>query len=470
MDFSQLNLSDFVLKALENKGLSRCTEIQERTIPLLLEGKDVIGKSRTGSGKTFAFGIPAVMNASSDDDSTQALVVCPTRELAMQVCQQLRLLNEFREGCKVVPLVGGINMARQVNYLKKNCQIVVGTPGRINDHLRRRTLKLGSLKTLVLDEADEMLKMGFKDDIENIFSKTPPERNTVMFSATMPDEILRLAKTYMKEPRFVETDDEVTRSVNQFYVSVGLKNKDVALKKLIKKLKPAHSIVFCNTKRMVEKLTASLLASDVKAVGIHGDMRTAERKSAMESLKQREVNLLIATDVAARGIDVDGVDIVFNYDVPQTTEYYTHRIGRTGRADKTGMAITLINTAWGMQELQNICEQTGNYAQEFELDLGDKKDKPSAQKVAKNKSAVTKKKSDFAKKTDKNTTKQAKSDKGPSESGEKLKVFRDMIDEGNSYRKSKKSAVSKSNNRVGKTASDIKKAEKWKNKPKAKRK
>lgn len=481
MEFGQLKLSEFIVKALESKGLLRCTDIQAATIPLLLLGKDVIGKSRTGSGKTFAFGIPAVERIAADESDTQALVVCPTRELAMQVTGQLRLLNEFREGVKVVPLVGGINMARQVNYLKKNCQIVVGTPGRINDHLRRRTLKLTNLKMLVLDEADEMLKMGFKEDIEKIFAASPNDRNTVMFSATMPDEILRLAKTYMKAPQFVETDDEVTRSVNQFYVSVGLKSKDVALKKLIKKLKPSHSIVFCNTKRMVEKLTASLLASEIKAVGIHGDMRTAERKAAMESLKNREVNLLIATDVAARGIDVDGVDIVFNYDVPQTTEYYTHRIGRTGRADKTGMAITLINTAWGMVQLEEICDQTGNYAQEFALDMGENSGKPS-----KNRKSSSENKQSPVKKSEK------KSDKKP-EDGERLKKLRDMIDSSSvpekkpkkqtakkggtkkapekqtGFSAAKKGTSPKKPNKA-KTALDQKKADKWKNKPRPKRK
>ena len=253
-----------------------------------------------------------------------------------------------------------------------------------------------------------------------------------MFSATMPDEILRLAKAYMNAPVFVETDDEVTRSVNQFYVSVGLKSKDVALKKLIKKLKPNHSIVFCNTKRMVEKLTASLIASDVKAVGIHGDMRTADRRSAMESLKNREVNLLIATDVAARGIDVDGVDIVFNYDVPQTVEYYTHRIGRTGRADKVGMAITLINTAWGMQELENICQQTGNYAQEFELDLGEKTaKKPSSKSSAGSKKPTSKPTAKQNSSVKNSATKQKKQQEKPKSSeGERLKKLRDMIDSG----------------------------------------
>lgn len=367
MKFSQLQLPEYVLRALESKGISECTEIQQKTIPLLTEGRDVVGRSRTGSGKTFAYAIPCVTSIDVDSGDTQAMVVCPTRELAAQVTDQMRFLNTFREGCKVVPLFGGINMARQITSLKKNAEIIVGTPGRIVDHIKRKTLKLDNLKMLVLDEADEMLNMGFRDEMEVIIKHCPASRQTVMFSATMPQAALSISRNYMKNPDLVETDDLTTRSVAQYYVRVGLKNKDAALKSLIKKLKPVHSIVFCNTKRMVDKLSSSLTAVGINVTAIHGDMRQSERKEAIGGLKSGSAAILIATDVAARGIDIEGVDIVFNYDVPQTPEYYTHRIGRTGRVDKKGLAFTLINTDWGMQSLEKILAETNNRVELYEL-------------------------------------------------------------------------------------------------------
>lgn len=373
MKFSSLNLPEFIIRALGTKNITECTEIQKEVIPRLIHGKDVIGQSKTGSGKTFAYAVPAVSGVDEQSGETQVLVVCPTRELAAQVVNEIRFLNTFREGCKVIPVFGGINMARQVVALKKNAEIVVGTPGRIVDHLKRRTLKLDSLKMLVLDEADEMLKMGFKEEIEKIISKCPTDRQTAMFSATMPDGVKKIAENYMRSPEIVEIDDEITRSVAQFYVKTGLKDKDSTLKKLIARFSPERAMVFCNTKRMVEKLSASLASIGANVSAIHGDMPQKDRKAALDKLKSGEVNLMIATDVAARGIDVEGVDIVFNYDVPQTAEYYVHRIGRTGRADKKGVAYTLINTEWGMKCLSDIIAATGNTVEEY--DLGDKTEK-----------------------------------------------------------------------------------------------
>ncbi len=395
MKFSDLRLPEYINRAMESKGISECTEIQAKTIPLLLSGADVIGRSRTGSGKTFAYAVPCVTGIDVESGDTQVMIVCPTRELAAQVTEQIRFLNTYREGCKVVPLFGGINMQRQITSLKKNSEIIVGTPGRIVDHLKRKTLKTDNLKTLVLDEADEMLNMGFRDEMETIIKHCPSSRQTVMFSATMPEAALAISRNYMKNPSVVETDDLTTRSVTQYYVQVGLKNKDAALKSLIKKLKPVHSIVFCNTKRMVDKLSASLTSVGARVSAIHGDMRQSERKAAMDGLKNGSVDMLIATDVAARGIDIDGVDIVFNYDVPQTAEYYTHRIGRTGRADKKGIAFTLINTEWCMTAFERILEQTDNEAGLYELSPSlspkDKKKESSADEKKKQKERREKK-------------------------------------------------------------------------------
>ena len=414
MKFSSLGVPDYVLRALETKNITECTPIQKETIPLLIQGKDVIGKSKTGSGKTFAYAIPAVATVSDQSEKTQVLVVCPTRELAAQVVNEIRFLNSYREGCKVVPVFGGINMARQVTALKRNAEIVVGTPGRLVDHLKRRTLKTEELKMLVLDEADEMLKMGFKEEIEKIVSKCPGDRVTAMFSATMPPEAKRIAENYMRSPVTVGTDDEVTRSVTQFFVRTGLKDKDATLKKLISRFAPSHAMVFCNTKRMVEKLAVSLSAVGVKASAIHGDMPQKERKVALEKLKSGEVSLMIATDVAARGIDVEGVDVVFNYDVPQSAEYYVHRIGRTGRVDKTGVSYTLVNTDWGMKCLAEIIAATGNRVSEYEIN--DKAEKAEGKKA-------TAKKRKEAEKYEKEHLKPEYINKG-----ERLGAERDYID------------------------------------------
>lgn len=434
MDFSSLDMPDFIIRALNDKNITLCTGIQEKVIPLILQGNDVLGSSRTGSGKTFAYAVPASVMTDTESGDTQVLVVCPTRELAAQVTGEFRLLNSYREGCKTVPLFGGINMARQVAALKKNAEIVVGTPGRLADHLKRKTLKLGGLKLLVLDEADEMLKMGFKEELETIIGKCPVNRITAMFSATMPDGVAAIAENYMKTPVTIKIDDEKTRSVTQFYVRTGLKNKFEMLKKLILRLKPIHSIVFCNTKRMVDKLQNGLNAEGFAVSSIHGDMRQQDRKTALDQLKNGQSSLLIATDVAARGIDIDGVDIVFNYDVPQTPEYYVHRIGRTGRVDKKGLAFTLINTDWGMQCLENIIAATGNTVAEYETGEKTKKKPEQTKNSARNcrrgeslpKASDVHSKPEYIKK------------------GELLKNFRDMIEKEDSAVKKRRRLNDKS--------------------------
>lgn len=369
MTFEELNLQEYMLKAVQNQNFTELTPIQAQTIPLLREKKDVIGKSKTGSGKTYAYGIPALEMVDTQKKETQVLIVCPTRELVSQECDELRKLNEFREGCNIYPVVGGAHMERQIQMLKKGPKVVIGTPGRLCDHLRRKTLDLSNVRLVVLDEADEMLDMGFRDDIIKILEKTPDDRQTALFSATMPEEIKRLAKNYMKEPVTVETDTANDGDIDQYYVKVSLKAKNMAIRNLIDSLKPSSAIIFCNTKKMVDSLYESLEKNGYKICKLHGDIRQSERKIAIGSFKNGEVPIMLATDVAARGIDVHGLDVVFNYDVPETEEYYTHRIGRTGRAGKEGRAFTLINTAYQQAKFDEIIKKTQNTVFEYKTDF-----------------------------------------------------------------------------------------------------
>ena len=366
MNFNELNLPEYVLRALEKNGYTTPTEIQQKAIPPVMKGLDLVGKSQTGSGKTFAYGIPAICVSDSLTRQTEVLVLCPTRELAMQITAELRKLNEFKEGVKVVPIYGGASMERQIISLKQNAKIVVGTPGRVIDHIRRRTLKLKNVKLLVLDEADEMLNMGFRDDMEKIIKETNPYRQTVMFSATMPKPILDIAETYMKEPEYIEinrTNENV--SVEQKFVYVGEKAKSNTLLYLTAELKPSRAIVFCNTKKMAEKVCDILKRENYSAKALHGDMKQADRKKVITEMKEGNLNYLVATDVAARGLDITDVDCIINYDIPKQTEFYTHRIGRTARAGKTGVAYTIINNRYQLSDLDNVMAETKNEITEY---------------------------------------------------------------------------------------------------------
>lgn len=343
--FNKLKLNEDILKALEIKGFTIPTEIQEKCIPLILEGRDIIGRSKTGTGKTFAFGLPAINIIDTEMKSVQVLAVCPTRELAMQVTDEIRKVTEHKEGCNVVPIYGGANIDRQIKALK-NAKIVVGTPGRLMDHLRRKTLKLHNIKIVVLDEADEMLNMGFREDIETILKNAPTQRQIVMFSATMPPAIKAIAKKFMNEPQSVEIGSLNTtlEEINQSFIRVARNAKKSALLELFNRLNPERTIVFCNTKRMVDEIKRFLISKDIKALALHGDMRQSERKKVMNDIKNHKVSVLVATDVAARGIDIIDVEYIINFDLPKDVEWYIHRIGRTGRAGKSGKAISLINT------------------------------------------------------------------------------------------------------------------------------
>ena len=343
--FSELNLTDPVLRALADMGFSSPTEIQARAIPAILKGQDVIGKSHTGTGKTVAFGVPAVLRA-APSGTTQTLILCPTRELAQQAEGELRKLCKYTEGVRVLAVYGGDPITSQIRQLKRGIEIVVGTPGRIMDLMRRHALRLDTLSLAVLDEADEMLSMGFREDIETILQAAPPERQTILFSATMPSEILELTSEYQRDPLLIEAGNSTERTINtvqQYYFEVPRGEKERALTLLLHAQQPRLSIIFSNTKKMVDELSRYLSEHGFQASALHGDMKQDMRTSVMNSFKSGRTPILIATDVAARGIDVDDVDAVYNFDIPQDFEYYIHRIGRTGRAGRTGASYTLID-------------------------------------------------------------------------------------------------------------------------------
>lgn len=342
--FEELNISEELNRAIRDMGFEETTPIQAQAIPYILEGKDVIGQAQTGTGKTASFGIPILEMVDAQDSSLQALVLCPTRELAIQVAEEIRKLGKYLQGIKLLPIYGGQPIERQIRSLKKGVQVVIGTPGRVMDHMRRKTLRLDKVKMVVLDEADEMLNMGFREDIETILEDTPKTRQTVLFSATMPKAILEIAKTHQNNPEVVKVvHKELTvPSIEQYYFEVKEKNKFEILTRLIDMYNPKLALIFCNTKKKVDELVSDLQGRGYFADGLHGDMKQSLRDRVMSSFRNGNIEILIATDVAARGIDVDDVEIVFNYDVPQDEEYYVHRIGRTGRAGRSGKAFTFV--------------------------------------------------------------------------------------------------------------------------------
>lgn len=357
MLFNELNLPEEILRAVEDMGFSEATEIQSKAIPVMLEGKDLVGKSNTGTGKTAAFGIPAAVSVTrGGKNGVEVLILCPTRELAIQACKEIEKFSAYMPWVKPCAVYGGAAMDKQISELRRGANIVVGTPGRVMDHIGRKTLKLENLRTIVLDEADEMLNMGFREDIETILSFVPEERQTVLFSATMPPPIMAITKEYQNDPVVIKVESKARTvdTIEQKYFEVPMGRKTDALKLLLIAYEPKLSMVFCNTKKMVDELTEALVSKGFKAAGLHGDMKQASRTQVLSAFKSGSINVLIATDVAARGIDVEGVDCVFNYDLPQDNEYYIHRIGRTGRAGKSGAAYTIISGRKQFYELKNI--------------------------------------------------------------------------------------------------------------------
>ena len=357
MKFNELNLSSEMTRAIADCGYTEATYIQSACIPVVLNGGDVIGQSQTGTGKTAAFSIPIIeMLQPTDKKRPQALIMSPTRELAMQVCDEIRKFTKYKEGIRTVAVYGGQPISRQIMDLKKGADIVVGTPGRILDHIRRRTLRFDQCRVLVLDEADEMLNMGFREDIETVIEALPEERQTVLFSATMPKPILEITSQYQNNPVHIKTPVTQTTmpKIEQIYYLCPKEAKKEILMQLISMQNPHLAMIFCNTKKMVDELTSDLVSKGYPAAALHGDMKQEMRSSVMDNFKKGKLTILVATDVAARGIDVDSMDVVFNYDLPQETEYYVHRIGRTGRAGKEGLAITLITgrQKYALKELE----------------------------------------------------------------------------------------------------------------------
>lgn len=345
INFEELGLSSATLKALLEMGFTQPSPIQAQAIPHLLEGKDLIGQAQTGTGKTAAFGIPLAELVAPQDKSVQAMVLCPTRELAVQVNLELKKLLQFHPKLNTLAIYGGESIDKQFKALKRGVQIIVGTPGRVQDHLNRGTIKLDSLKMLVLDEADEMLDMGFRDDIEMILEHAPKGIQTIFFSATMPKPILELTKKYQQNPVMVkmEAKELTVERIEQIYYEVNRSGKFDLLQVVIELHQLNMMLVFCNTKRMCDELTEKLQAIGLGAEALHGDLSQAQRDRVMQKFRGGVSNILVATDVAARGIDVKGVDAVINYDLPQATEHYVHRIGRTGRAGTTGKSFTFVD-------------------------------------------------------------------------------------------------------------------------------
>jgi ATP-dependent RNA helicase DeaD len=341
--FEDLGISSATMKSLKRMGFEEATPVQAETIPLSLENKDLIGQAQTGTGKTAAFGVPLIDKLDMNSNVIQGIVIAPTRELAVQVSEELYKIG-YGKRARVLSIYGGQDINRQIRALKNHPQIIVGTPGRILDHINRKTIKLENIHTVVLDEADEMLNMGFIEDIEAILSKTPAERQTLLFSATMPAPIQRMAEKFMKDPQVVrvKTKEMTVPLIEQYYIEVQEKSKFDILTRLLDIQTPELAIVFGRTKRRVDELSEALNLRGYMAEGIHGDLSQAKRLSVLRKFKEGSIDVLVATDVAARGLDISGVTHVYNFDIPQDPESYVHRIGRTGRAGKEGVAMTFI--------------------------------------------------------------------------------------------------------------------------------
>ena len=352
VSFEKLGLSGEFLKKLREQGISTPTPIQEQAIPALLEGRDVIGRAETGSGKTLAFVMPILEKVNSELAFPQALIVTPTRELAIQITAEVKKMNPDPENIHILAAYGGQDVEKQLNKLKRAVHVVIGTPGRLLDHLKRGTLNLGKLRMLVLDEADQMLHFGFLNDVETLLANTPKTRQTMLFSATMPDAVRALSRRFMNQPKDIRIQEtqETKADIKQMVIETTDRKKFDDLCQIIDQFRPYLAIIFCRTKRRASHLNESLIGKGYESDELHGDLSQAKRERVMKRFRDAEIQLLVATDVAARGLDVQGVTHVINYDVPADTESYIHRIGRTGRAGESGLAITFV----GPREIQDF--------------------------------------------------------------------------------------------------------------------
>ena len=345
MNINDLNISQKIKDALTEMGYEEYTEIQEKAIPLCLEGKDVIGQSQTGTGKTAAFAIPVLEKIDPDNKKTQAIILCPTRELAVQVTNEFRKISNYIKGVKAVAIYGGEPITRQIAAIKKGAQVIIGTPGRTIDHIKkRRTVKTDFVNTVILDEADEMLKMGFREDIETILDSIENERQTILFSATMPKPIREIAEKYQKSPELIKIKAKgiTAESIKQEYCEMKAGHKTETIDRLLSYYKPTRCIIFCNMKSTVDAVNNELHYRNIGSEKIHGDLAQDQRLKVLKRFNDAAINVLVATDVAARGLDIKEVDLIINYDVPEKAEYYVHRIGRSGRAGNEGHSITLV--------------------------------------------------------------------------------------------------------------------------------
>ena len=360
--YDQLGLSPQVMRAIEKKGYVQATPIQTGAIPYFMDWQDVIAKAPTGTGKTFAFGIPMVEHVDPEVGEIQGLVLAPTRELAIQIQDELRDLCAFKEGVRVVCLYGGQPIDKQITQLKKNPQIVVATPGRLMDHMKRRTVRLDKVQTVVLDEADRMLDMGFVQDVTHILDKMPHRRNLGMFSATISREVLDISWVYQRSPVeiTVHADQENRPDIAQYRLDVDRGEKADTVARLLDMGGYERVIAFCNTKNMTDRLVGLLQMRGISCQAIHGDIQQSVREKTLQKFRDGKMRVLVATDVAARGLDIDDVDAVFNYDVPDENEYYIHRIGRTGRAKRHGVAFSLVSSVTESVRLDEIIKLTGS--------------------------------------------------------------------------------------------------------------
>ena len=354
-------LDNRIVRAIREMGFEKLSPIQEQAIPYLLQGEDIIGQAQTGTGKTAAFGIPAIQHINPDVKKLQTIILCPTRELAIQAAEELRKIAKYMHGIKVLPVYGGQDISRQIAGLR-GVQIIVGTPGRVMDHMRRRTIKLDLVNMVVLDEADEMLNMGFREDMELILGQIPGEHQTALFSATMPKPILEITDRFQNDAKLVKVAaQELTIPlVSQKFYRVKNQDKDAACVRLLEYYQPKLTLIFCNTKKKVDELSDLLKEQGFQAEGLHGDLSQAQRDAVMKRFRNGGTSILIATDVEARGIDVDDVEAVINYDIPQDIEYYVHRIGRTGRAGRKGRSFTFANSReiYKIREIERVCHTT----------------------------------------------------------------------------------------------------------------
>ncbi|MBE5763058.1 MAG: DEAD/DEAH box helicase [Clostridiales bacterium] len=346
--FSDFNINEQIIHALSEQGIQTPTEVQEKVIPIALNGDDVVAKAPTGTGKTLSFVLPIMEKVDRESNKVQAIIICPTRELVIQICDVFKMATKYYESFRVAGVYGGQNFQRQLMFLRKKPQVIVGTPGRIIDHLNRHTLKLQENKILVLDEGDEMFDMGFRDDIETIM-KAVPQLTTqkMLFSATIPNAIKTIVEEKFKNPKFVETtiQGETIPQIKQYYTMVKDSQRVAALLYIKKENNFSRCIVFCNTKSRADKLYQALIKAKQNVAVIHSDIRQNERIKIMKGFKEGQIEMLVATDVAARGIDVDEIKVIFNFDPPSDSDFYVHRIGRTARANKTGVAYTIIDSS-----------------------------------------------------------------------------------------------------------------------------